>query len=402
MNKFLVSFFAMAGCASSLRAQVTAFGEYNTITTAVPFLIISPDSRAGGMGDVGVSTSSDANNLHWNVAKLAFLDKKQNSLALSYTPWLSRLVPDIDLAYLSYQVQTGRRGGLGFSLRYFSLGEINLTDDFGNPQGTLNPNEFAFDGGYALQLSERLSLGVALRYIYSNLGQSNVSGAGNTKAGQSFAADVGTFYTSREFNLGSGQKGSYQLGMLLSNMGAKITYSDDANADFIPTNLRLGGTFLWAFDEYNKLGLSLEANKLLVPTPPIREGDRGIDSDENGNGIPNEILAGEDDNVNFFTGMMQSFNDAPGGASEEFKEIVWNFGAEYIYDDVFRFRGGYQYESEMKGNRKYFTMGVGLKYNVFALDFAYLIPGTPTVTSPLENTLRFTLIYDFRTGTDEG
>jgi hypothetical protein len=362
--------------------NATAFGQYNVITTAVPFLIISPDSRSGGMGDVGVSTSPDNNSLHWNVAKLAFLEDDHNGLSMSYTPWLSRLVPDIDLAYLSYSKQIGKRSGLGLSLRYFSLGEINLTDENGNPQGTLSPNEFAIDGGYSLQLSEQISLGVALRYIYSNLAQSSVTSTGsNTQAGQSFAADVGAYYRSREINLEKGQKARYSIGFLMSNIGAKVSYSDAANSDFLPTNLRFGGTFDLLFDQYNSMAFTVEMNKLLVPTPPLRDPDTG------------EIIAGEDNNVPPFRGIFQSFSDAPGGSREELREIIWNTGVEYNYSDKFFLRGGYQYEHETKGNRKYFTLGLGIKYNVFGLDFAYLIPATPTVQSPLENTLRFTLYF---------
>ena len=384
-NSIFASFLVLTLSVSALRAQTnspTAFGNYNVITTAVPFLIISPDSRSGGMGDVGVSTSPDNNSIHWNVAKLAFLEEGHNGLSMSYTPWLSRLVPDIDLAYLSYSKQVGKRSGLGMSLRYFSLGEINLTDENGNPQGTLQPNEFAIDGGYSLQLSDALSLGVALRYIYSNLSQSAVTSTGsNTQAGQSFAADVGAYYRSREINLERGQKARYSVGLLLSNIGAKVSYSDAANSDFIPTNLRFGGTFDLLFDQYNSMAFTVEMNKLLVPTPPLRDPDTG------------EIIAGRDNNVDPISGIFQSFNDAPGGGQEEFREIIWNTGVEYNYDDKFFLRGGYQYEHETKGNRKYFTLGLGIKYNVFGLDFAYLIPATPTVQSPLENTLRFTLYF---------
>lgn len=392
-NKLLTLLLAGGALGSETLAQTnspTAFGNYNVITTAVPFLIISPDSRSGGMGDVGVSTSPDNNSLHWNVAKLAFLENGHNGLSMSYTPWLSRLVPDIDLAYLSYAKQIGRRSGLGLSLRYFSLGEINLTDENGNPQGTLSPNEFAIDGGYSLQLSQEFSLGVALRYIYSNLAQSAVTSSGsNTQAGQSFAADVGAYYRSKEINLEKGQKARYSVGLLLSNIGAKVSYSDAANSDFLPTNLRFGGTFDLLFDKYNSMAFTVEMNKLLVPTPPVRDPDTG------------EIIAGQDNNVPPFEGIFQSFGDAPGGSREEFREIIWNTGVEYNYDNKFFLRGGYQYEHETKGNRKYFTLGLGIKYNVFGLDFAYLIPATPTVQSPLENTLRFTLYFGLGGGGED-
>ncbi len=376
--------------------SLSSFDKFNVITTSVPFLSISPDSRSGGMGDVGVSTSADYNSLHWNVAKLAYLDKGTNGLSMSYTPWLSRLVPDIDLAYISYSYKVNDKQGLAIALRYFSLGDINLTDENGNPMGTLSPNEFALDGGYALQLSSNLSLGVALRYIYSNLNQAGQLTGGNTKAGQSFASDVGMFFKSDDIPMAGGQKSHYALGLLMSNIGAKVSYSDDANADFLPANLRLGGTYTMEFDQYNSMAFTLEANKLLVPTPPIRER-----SDENGNGIPGEIVEGKDDDVSAFAGIFQSFNDAPGGGQEEFREVIWNVGTEYNYDDKFFLRGGYQFEHETKGNRKYFTLGLGLKYNVFGLDFAYLIPATATVRSPLENTLRFTLFLGLGGGSEE-
>lgn len=303
---------------------------------------------------------------------------------------------DIDLAYISYSYKVNDKQGLAIALRYFSLGDINLTDENGNPMGTLSPNEFALDGGYALQLSSNLSLGVALRYIYSNLNQAGQLTGGNTKAGQSFASDVGMFFKSDDIPMAGGQKSHYALGLLMSNIGAKVSYSDDANADFLPANLRLGGTYTMEFDQYNSMAFTLEANKLLVPTPPIRER-----SDENGNGIPGEIVEGKDDDVSAFAGIFQSFNDAPGGGQEEFREVIWNVGTEYNYDDKFFLRGGYQFEHETKGNRKYFTLGLGLKYNVFGLDFAYLIPATATVRSPLENTLRFTLFLGLGGGSEE-
>lgn len=354
----------------------------NPVTTAVPFLTISPDARAGGMGDVGVATTPDANAMHWNIGKLAFLDEKYNGLSLSYTPWLSRLVPDINLAYMSYAFKLNERQAVGMSLRYFSLGDINFTNEDGVAQGTFSPNEFAIDGGYSLKLGEQFSLGVALRYIYSNLTQGQVVAGLQTKAGQSFASDVGFYYKGREFNLERGTKADWSAGLAVTNVGGKIAYTESGQADFIPANLRLGGTFSFLFDQYNKITLIGEASKLLVPTPPVRDTD--------GN-----IIAGKDDDVGFFSGIFQSFNDAPGGFNEEIKEVIWQAGAEYWYDDKFAFRGGYHHEHQNKGNRKYFTVGVGLKYNVFGLDFAYLIPANATVRSPLENTLRFTLFFDF-------
>ena len=268
------------------------------------------------MGDVGVSTSPDNNSLHWNVAKLAFLEKGYNGLSMSYTPWLSRLVPDIDLAYLSYAKQLGKRSGYGLSLRYFSLGEIILRDANGNDQGTLSPNEFAIDGGYSIQLSENISLGVALRYIYSNLAQSSVSSSGsNTQAGQSFSADVGSYFRSPYYNLEKGQKYRYSVGLMLSNIGAKVSYSDAANSDFLPANMRLGGSVEWQFDQYNSMSFILEANKLLVPTPPIR--------DENGEVIKEKTMMSRHLQVCFNHLVMHLVDRARSGM-KSFGTPVWN------------------------------------------------------------------------------
>lgn len=359
------------------------YNQIRTNSTAVPFLLISPDARAGAMGDVGVSTLPDANSIHWNAAKIAFLEKDQTLLSLSYTPWLSRLVPDIDLAYLSFVKKIGDRQGIGVSLRYFSLGEVQFRDANGNAQGTFNPYEFAIDGAYSLKFSEQWSGAVALRYIFSDLTRGSASGL-NTKAGQSVAADLSVFYQSRQFTMEGGQRGQVRAGLNISNMGAKIDYTEQTGStDFLPTNLRLGGSFAWDLDRFNQLIFAVEANKLLVPTPPVRNDSTG------------EVRFGKDDNVDFISGMLQSFNDAPGGGKEEFREVVWNTGVEYWYDKTFAVRGGYQYEHRTKGNRQYFTIGAGLKWNVFQLDFAYLFPANQTVRSPIENTLRFTLIFDF-------
>ncbi|QTN38719.1 type IX secretion system outer membrane channel protein PorV [Cryomorphaceae bacterium] len=371
-----------------------AFGDqdqYNTITTAVPFLRISPDSRAGGMGDAGVSTTPDANSIHWNAAKLAFLPEGQ-ALALSYTPWLSRLVPDINLAYLSYYHTLGRRQTLGVSMRYFSLGDITFTDDQGNNIGQFNPNEFAIDAAYALQLSRNLSAGVALRYIYSNLTGGQFVQGFQSRPGQSVAADIGLYYEGEEFDAGD-MDARWTWGVSLTNLGAKISYTESGEADFIPTNLGVGTGMLFEVDEYNSFSVHLEFNKLLVPTPPVyaRDSTGQFIRDADGNLI---IESGKDPDVPPVQGVFQSFSDAPGGFQEELNEITISVGAEYWYNEQFAVRGGYFYESQQKGGRQYFTLGAGIKYNVFGLDFAYLIPATSTVRSPLENTLRFTLFFD--------
>ncbi len=371
------------------------FNELRTITTAVPIIAVSPDSRAAGLGDLGAATTPDANSIYWNPAKLAFLPEGSNSLSVSYTPWLNRLVSDINLAYLAYNVKIGDNSGAAFAMRYFSLGEINFRDELNNDNGTFKPYELTLNGAYALKLSDRMSLAVGLRYIFSDLTQGQIVAGQETKPGQSFAADLGYYYTSREYNMEGGRKQSFTAGLALSNMGAKISYSNSGASDFIPTNLRLGGGYHLRFDKYNRISFYGEVSKLLVPTPPRREGENGFDADENGNGVTGEVLAGRDDDVNFFQGMIQSFSDAPGGSREEIEELVFNAGAEFWYNDQFAFRGGYQYEDQQKGGRQYFTLGLGFKYNVFGLDFAYLIPASAIVRSPLENTLRFTLLFDF-------
>lgn len=377
------------------------YNSLRTLSTAVPIIAVSPDSRAGGMGDVGVATSPDAASLYWNPAKLAFLEDGTSSLGISYTPWLNKLVNDINLAYLSYVYKLGDNQGLGVAMRYFSLGDINFTDENNNPLGTGSPYEMTINGAYSLKLSETMSLAVGLRYIFSDL--TNGLQDRDAEPGKSFAADIGYYYQSREFNMDGGMKQSASFGINISNIGAKISYGNDAQSDFIPTNLRLGGGYHLRFDEYNRMSFFVDLNKLLVPTPPIREGEEGFTGDQNNNGTADDgsVLYGKDDEVGSFAGMIQSFSDAPGGSKEEFEEIVFNAGVEFWYDDKFAIRGGYQYEDEQKGGRQYFTMGLGIKYNVFGLDFAYLIPASATVRSPLENTLRFSLLFNFQDFSDQ-
>jgi hypothetical protein len=373
------------------------FNELRTITTAVPIMAVTPDARAAGMGDLGAATSPDANSLYWNPAKLAFLPDGSNSLSVSYSPWLQDLVADINLAYVAYNFKVNDNSAAAVGLRYFSLGEINFRDELNNDNGTFQPYEFALSGAYSLKLSDRMSLAVGLRWIFSDLTQGQQVAGTETKPGQSLAADIGYYYTSREYNMEGGRKQSFTAGAVISNLGSKISYSNSGEDDFIPANLRIGGGYHLQLDKYNKLSFYADVNKLLVPTPPIREGDQGYTGDLNNNNQDNDgsVLIGQDDNVNFFQGAIQSFNDAPGGGSEELEELVFNLGAEFWYNNQFAFRGGYQYEDMEKGGRQYFTLGLGFKYNVFGLDFAYLIPANPLVRSPLENSLRFTLLFDF-------
>ncbi|HAF46723.1 MAG TPA: hypothetical protein DCG83_03475 [Cryomorphaceae bacterium] len=357
--------------------------KYNVVTTAVPILLVSPDSRAGAMGDVGVASTPDGNSSAWNPAKLAFLEDKKASMAMSYTPWMSKLVPDIDLAYVNYTKALSDRQGISASLRYFSLGEINFTNEQGNSMGTFNPYEFYFDVAYALKLSDHWSAGTALRWIYSDIAQGQVVQGLQTKPGQSGAADLGFYYQGDYINIKGGRRQAWSAGIALTNLGAKIAYSESGNSDFLPTNLRIGGGYHLEIDEYNQISVYLDLNRLVVPTPPEL-------------GTNGEIVAGMDDNVTPLMGVFQSFNPAakPGGFGELLQENIYNFGLEYKYDNFLFARAGYLHEHKLKGNRQYVTMGFGLQYNVFTIDMAYLIPASPTTRSPLENTLRFSMAFN--------
>ncbi len=360
--------------------------QVNTITTAVPFLLIAPDARGGALGDAGVSSSPDINSMHWNPAKYAFMEQDMG-FAVSYTPWLRTLVPDINLGYLTGYRRLDPLQTIAFSLKYFTLGDVNFTDDVGNYMGTVRPNEFSFDVAYARLLGDNLSGAIAARFIYSDLTQGQMAGGMETQAGVSLAADVAAYYQ-RELTWDTPTK--FAAGVNISNMGNKISYTDEINADFIPINLRIGPSLTFELDDFNEISVMVDFNKLLVPTPPI------FARDENGQLIPTddgwEIAEGRDPNRSVVAGMLGSFSDAPGGFREELNEFTISTGVEYWYDRQFALRAGYFHEHESKGNRKYFTLGVGLKYNVFGLDFAYLVPVAQR--SPLENVLRFSLSFD--------
>ncbi len=359
-------------------------GQLNVVHVAVPFLTVAPDSRAGAMGDAGIATSPDVYSMHWNPAKFAFTENDFGA-ALSYTPWLRSLINDINLAHLAGYKRLDNYQVIAASLTYFSLGEIIFTNMAGEPDGQHTPNEFAVDAAYSRLFSENFSGGVAFRYIRSDLtGGAYVQGMAS-KAAQAFAADVSAYY--RNDISVSDLPGRLALGMNISNIGNKITYSDNQNAQFIPINLGIGSSLRLDLDPYNSLALALDLNKLLVPTPPVYYQDM---VDDEGNPV---IRAGLNPNVSVPMGMLQSFYDAPGGFREELREIFYSFGMEYWYMNQFAVRGGYYHEHETKGNRKYFTTGIGLKLNVFALDIAYLIPVYRT--NPLANTLRFSLAFDF-------
>lgn len=372
------------------------------ITTGVPFLLIAGDARSAGMGDNGVATSADAYSQQFNPAKYAFSVKEQG-FAVSYTPYLTALVNDISLGQVNYFNKFNERSAVAGSLRFFSLGEIQLTDDQGTNLNVVKPNELAFDASYALKLSDKFSMAVAGRYIRSNLRLA--SNTNDASAASSFAVDVAGFYQSEE-QAYSSFNGKWRGGFNLQNLGPKISYEGNTgvenNANFLPANMRLGGGFDFVFDDYNKLAVNLELTKLLVPTPqipvPVDLNSDGDTSDSGENGVAEANAKYR--STGWVSGIFKSFGDAPGGSSEELKEFTYALGAEYAYQNSFALRLGYFHESEDKGKRKYFTLGAGFKYNVVALDVSYLFSASK-VPNPLENTLRFSLTFNFGDDYDE-
>lgn len=394
----------------------------NVITTAVPFMTIGPDARAGGLGDGGVASSPDPNSMAWNSGKYVFSEEKMG-FAINYTPWLRNLVNDINLAYLSYFQKIGENNAIAFSLRYFSLGEINFTNEQGGDIGTYAPNEFALSGGYNRKLSDNLGLAVDGTFIYSNLTQGQTVAGQSTTAGISVAADI-ALYWQKNVNWFNNMDAEFAWGVAITNIGNKMSYSDaNLEQNFIPTNLRFGPRLTMELDDYNSLSFQFDINKLLVPTPPVYA------LDSSGNRIPIQgtdqflIAAGKSNDVPPITGMIQSWYDAPGqvqyvtdadgnviynpetGAAEttvvpgsafkeEMQEFYYSIGAEYWYNKILALRAGYFYENPNKGARQYVTLGVGLRYNVFGLDFSYLI-STASAQNPLQNTLRFSLLFNF-------
>jgi hypothetical protein len=371
-------------------------GQVNVVSTAVPFLLIAADSRAGAMGDAGVATLPDANSMQFNPSKYSFI-KTDFGVSASYTPWLRALIDDINLMYLAGYKKFANDQVLSLSLKYFSLGSIIFTDMGANVIGQFNPNEYSIDAAYSRLFSKNFSGSLAFRYIYSNLTGGQYVGGQQSHAGKSVASDISVYY--RKNIDTKGFKSILGFGLNVSNIGAKISYSQNANKDFLPTQLKLGSAYNFDIDNYNSIGLTVEFSKLLVPTPPIFYHDS---VDENNKPV---IEYGMDPNVGPVVGMYQSFYDAPGVAKdplhpesrnvlqEEFREINYSIGAEYWYAKQFCLRAGYFYEHPTKGNRNFFTVGLGLRLNVFGLDFSYLIPTQQR--NPLENTLRFTLTMDF-------
>ena len=375
--KLTVLFFVLIAGLPSVNAQQAS--PINVVTTAVPFLRISPDARAGAMGETALATAPDASSSYFNLGKVPFAPEG-GGLNLTYTPWLKKLVNDVYLASLSGYYHLDEQQALSASLRYFNLGSIQFTDQAGNALQTSNPREFGLDVGYSRRLTERLGLGVGLKYIYSNLA-SGFSGNGTTyKAGTAVAGDIGLYWR-------PAQEQGWALGLALTNLGSKISYTDNADQkDFIPANLGLGTSYTRVLDESNKLSFSLDVNKLLVPTPPVASDPPTARDTAAFLAYRNKSVVGS---------WLSSLGDAPGGFSEELKEFQVSVGAEYWYQNQFALRAGYFYEDKTKGNRRYFTTGVGVKYNVFGLNFSYLIPVNSGVNqNPLANTLRFSLVFD--------
>ena len=359
--------------------STTKSQERRVITTAVPFLMISADARASGLGEQGVATSPDAFSQHWNPSKYAFLENR-SAIGVSYTPYLSKLVSDVFLANLNYYKVINDRSSWSTSFKYFSLGDIDILE---NPQDVPyleNPNEFTLDASYTLKLNQKFSMGVTGRFLMSDVKLQNISS--DSSSASSFAVDISGFYQSDEkaynkFN------GIWRFGFNISNLGPRMSYDELGKKYFIPTNFKIGSAFDFIFDSANKLSLNLELNKLLVPTPsvPILNSN-------------NQIIGYEQADVSFLSGVFKSFGDAPDGFSEEMKEITFSLGLEYIYNDSFALRMGYFGENEIKGARKYFTFGTGFNLNEIDLDLSYLL-STSEVISPLENTLRFSFTYNF-------
>ncbi len=377
MNKSyrILSLFLLAWIASAAMAQDKK-DIFNPVNHAVTSQMIAPDARAAGIGDVGAATDPDVNSQYWNPAKYPFTISRAG-ISLNYTPWLRQLVNDMDLAYLSGYYRIGDYSAVSGSLRYFSLGEVTAN---GLAAMTIKPYELSADVAYSLMLSEKFSLGAAVRWIYSDL---TYDFNEETSPGSAFAADISAYYQNY-INIGS-RECQLGLGLNISNIGSKITFGGDNRSEFIPTNLRLGASLMIPVDEFNRFTIAADANKLLVPTYPKRRSDESeVDYQDR--------LQKEYYDVSSISGIFKSFSDAPGGAKEELQEVNWSVGAEYVYNDKFSLRAGYHNESENKGNRKYFTVGAGFKMSVFSLDAGYVI--ATAKSNPLDQTLRFTLTFD--------
>ncbi|MCJ8211359.1 type IX secretion system outer membrane channel protein PorV [Mucilaginibacter sp. RS28] len=383
--KRTVLYLSLLLSATSLKAQVLNGGintngsQTNAILTAVPFLNIAPDARSSGMGDAGVALEPTTYSTFWNPSALAFLEDGKN-ISLSYSPWMRKVTPDANLGYVNFTQKVGLRSAIGFSLRYFNLGEINVYDYNENALGSYHPNELSLDAAYALKFGPNFSLGLAMRYIRSSIVRSGASIDGaNGKVGNAVAADVSLYYRKPVEQFG--KTGTFSFGTNISNIGTKMSYYNVGPSYFLPTNLKVGVADMIQLDDLNQFTFAFDINKLLVPTPPLR--------DQNGN-----IVKGKNDDRSVVSGIFGSFTDAPGGFSEEIKEVAFSPGVEYMYNHIFALRTGYFYEAPSKGNRQYLTLGAGFKVKGFNLDFSYLIASQQN--SPLANTLRFSLNYNFK------
>ena len=404
----LVCFMSLIS--NKTEAQTTIIANDNdtrVITTGVPFLLIATDARAASMGDMGVATSVDAYSQQWNPSKYAFSEAK-SGFAVGYTPYLSKLVNDIFIGNVTYFNRLNERSAFAASFRYFGLGEIELRESEISEPLIVKPNELTFDVSYSLRLSDQFSMGVALRYLRSDLKIQTFDP--NAKAAGSYGVDISGYYQSEE-EAYSDFNGRWRGGFAIQNLGPKIKYDEGGRENFLPTNLRLGGGFDFIFDQYNRINVTAEVTKLLVPTPPVYGTEYNY-TDTNGNGVydgsesddvlgsianSNVIIEGQDPNVPFMSGVFQSFGDAPGGFSEELDEFTWALGAEYVYQDSFALRAGYFNENEFKGARKFFALGAGFKYTTIDIDLSYLFSASK-VQSPLENTLRFALSFNIGDG----
>jgi len=408
MKKYIITIIVLT-FAIEINAQTTTIipdADSRVITTASPFLLIAPDARAAGQGDIGVATSADANAQQWNPAKYAFSEAK-SGIAVNYTPYLSQLVDDIFLGNITYFNRLNEKSAFAASFRFFGLGDIEIRQDAISQPLIESPNELTIDASYSLRLADQFSLAVGLRYLRSDLRIQAVDV--NARAAGSVGVDITGYYQSEE-RAYKDFDGRWRGGFALQNIGPSISFDDAGRENFIPTTLRLGGGFDFIFDQHNKLAVTGEVTKLLVPTPPITGREFEFD-DLNGNGIfdegdedligfPNNpvntdvIIDGQSQDVNFLSGIFQSFGDAPGGLSEELSEFTWALGAEYTYQDAFALRAGYFNEDEDKGARKFFALGAGFKYTTINIDISYLFSASQ-VQSPLENTLRFSLTFNF-------
>lgn len=379
MNKRNIAIVSLFICSLQM-ALADGKEQFNPVQTGVSSLSIAPDSRGGGMGDVGVATDADVYSQYWNPAKYPF-NISRAGLGLSYTPWLRQLVSDIDLAYLSGFYRIGDYSALSGSLRYFSLGEVPTDyNDNGEAVSSINPYEMAIDVAYSRMLSETFSAAVALRFIYSDLAWREEE---DITPGSAFAADLAFYYTN--YVLMGQRECMFNIGLNASNIGSKISYDEGNSSEFLPTNLRIGASLMVPLDEYNTLSFSADVNKLMVPTRPMQEeGENDQDYQDR--------LQKDYYDISPISGIFKSFNDAPGGMSEELKEIQWSVGLEYTYNNQFAVRAGYHHEDPYKGNRKYYTVGAGFKMNVFSLDASYVI--SVAQSNPLDQTLRFSLAFD--------